>query len=133
MDDNAILIQKVNLKSFANEKELQKFLTNDDTDIKFAAYDYNSEACINLMKNARESGYWMGIVAINSTTDNLIVATYNRLKGQNIQFVIYLLAVVGDDTLYLVDPNDDTYYRIMAMAADFEDYYTPKVIRSKVN
>ena len=134
LDDNSVLIQKVNLKSFANEKELQKFLTNDDTDIKFATSEYNSEACINLMKNARESGFWMGICPVNTTDENVLTATLNRIRGAyDGSWNIYAMTIVGDNQIYLIDPSEDTrWFKVVTFGADFQEYSTPKV-KSNIN
>jgi hypothetical protein len=135
LEDNSVLIQKVNLKSFANEKELQQFLTEDDTNITFANSEYGSEACINLMRNARESGYWFSMFPCNTTNENIMSAAIKRNYGTySGSWDVYAMTVVGDDSIYLVDPVSDTrWFKLMTFGADFQDYYTPKVIKSKLN
>jgi hypothetical protein len=135
LEDNSVLMQKVNLKSFANEKELQRFLTEDDTNITFADSEYGSEACINLMRNARESGYWFSMFPCNTTDENIMSAAVRRNYGTySGSWDVYAMTVIGDDSIYLVDPVSDTrWFKLMTFGADFQDYYTPKVIKSKVN
>ncbi len=135
LEDNSVLIQKVNLKSFANEKELQRFLDSDDTNITFADSEYGSEACINLMRNARESGYWFSMFPCNTTDENIMSAAVRRNYGTySGSWDIYAMTIVGDDSIYLVDPVSDTrWFKLMTFGADFQDYYTPKAVKSKVN
>jgi hypothetical protein len=135
LEDNSVLIQKVNLKSFANEKELQRFLDSDDTNIAFADSEYGSEACINLMRNARESGYWFSMFPCNTTDENIMSAAIKRNYGTySGSWDVYAMTIVGDDSIYLVDPVSDTrWFKLMTFGADFQDYYTPKVIKSKLN
>ncbi len=131
-DNNTKLLTSVNLKSFVNEKELERFLKDDDTDVKYSTSHYASEACINLMRNARDKGYWMGILPCNTSEANLISATVSYQLGlSDSKWDIYALTIVGDDTLYLIDPLSDTsYMRVMKIGADFKYYCMPQEIKS---
>lgn len=134
-DDNVVLIHKANLKSFANEKELQRFLSEDDTNITFANSDYASEACINLMKNARDNGYWFGMFPCNTTNENILVSALKKQYGTYTgSWDMFAMTIVGDDSVYLIDPLSDTrFFKLMSFGADFRDYYTPKPVKSKLN
>lgn len=135
MDDNAVLIHQANLKSFANEKELQRFLDEDNTNITFANSNFVSEACVNLMKNAREKGYWFGLYPCNTTNENVLVAALKKTYGSyNGAWDVYSMTIVGDDSIYLIDPLYDTkWFKLMTFGADFQEYYTPKAIKSRIN
>lgn len=134
-DDNVALMHKANLKSFANEKELQRFLDEDDTNITFANSSYGSEACINLMRNARENGYWFSMLPTNTTDENILVAALKKMYGTyRGSWDVYAMTIVGDDSIYIVDPASDTrWFKLMTFGADFQDYYTPKAIKSRLN
>jgi hypothetical protein len=125
-DDNTKLIKNSHLRSFVNEKELQRFLAGDDTDSQYANEEYSSKACIYMMKNARDAGFWIGLLPVNYSSTNLISAIAEKMKGSNIVYDIYLITIVDDNDLYIVDPADDErFVKIMTMSADFEDYYNP--------
>ena len=122
--DNTKYMKQANLKSFATVKDLERFLKVDTTDQEYKD-DYASVAAIELMKRAREQGYWMGMSALNSTQENMFSAMLKERQGlgDDVQWVCYNVAVVGDSELYLVDPQHDSYMmRIMAMSGDFLEY-----------
>jgi hypothetical protein len=122
--DNIKYMKQSNLKSFATAKDLERFLKADSTDQEYKD-DYASVASIELMKNAREQGYWMGMSALNSTQENMLSAMLKERQGlgDNIQWVCYNVAIVGDAELYFIDPQNDTYaLKIMVMSGDFLNY-----------
>ena len=120
--DNVKYMKQANLKSFATSKDLERFLKSDTTDQEFKNR-YASEACLQLMKNGREQGYWIGMGALNQTPEGLLTAMVTDRKYGGMSWTTYALAVVGDDQLYFIDPQDDKYvFPIMTMSADFQDY-----------
>jgi hypothetical protein len=120
--DNVKYMKQANLKSFTTSKDLERFLKADTTDQEFKNR-YASEACLQLMKNGREQGYWIGMGALNQTPEGLLTAMVYDRKYGGMSWTTYALAVVGDDQLYFIDPQDDKYvFPIMTMSADFQDY-----------
>jgi hypothetical protein len=120
--DNVIYMKESRLKSFTTLKELERFVKADTTDQEFKD-DYASSACIHMMVNAREQGYWLGMGVLNQTPENLYAAILKDRQGVRISWTTYCLAVVGDADLYLIDPQNDTYiFLVMAMSADWADY-----------
>lgn len=120
--DNAKYMKQANLKSFTTLKELERFVKADTTDQEFKN-DYASKACINMMVNAREQGYWIGMGVINQTPENLYTAMLKDRQSGGMSWTTYCLAVVGDADLYMVDPQNDSYiFSVMTMNADWADY-----------
>jgi archaellum component FlaF (FlaF/FlaG flagellin family) len=120
--DNVKYMKESRLKSFTTLKELERFLKVDATDQEYKGR-YASEACLQLMKNGREQGYWIGMGALNQTPEGLLSAMVYDRKYGGMSWTTYALAVVGDDQLYFIDPQDDKYiFPIMTMSADFQDY-----------
>lgn len=120
--DNAKYMKQANLKSFTTLKELERFVKADTTDQEFKN-DYASKACINMMVNAREQGYWMGMGVLNQTQENLYSAMLKDRERGGMAWTTYCLAVVGDADLYMVDPQNDGYiFSVMTMSADWADY-----------
>lgn len=130
--DNSQLAKSTFLKSFENEKALERFIKSSSTSKQFTGDDYASEACISLMMEARESGYWMGITAENMTDENIWSAIYSRsISRSSVKWYAYNVAIVGDADIYLVDPinstGEATYYYIMTIGGDFNKYSESKV------
>jgi hypothetical protein len=120
--DNAKYMKQANLKSFTTLKELERFVKADTTDQEFKN-DYASRACINMMVNAREQGYWLGMGVLNQSQENLYVAMLKDRENGGMSWTTYCLAVVGDADLYMVDPQNDGYiFSVMTMSADWADY-----------
>lgn len=120
--DNVKYMKESRLKSFTTLKELERFVKADTTDQEFKS-DYASSACLNMMVNAREQGYWLGMGVLNQTQENLFSAMLNDRKYGGISWTTYCLAVVGDGELFYVDPQNDSYvFPVMTMSADFADY-----------
>jgi hypothetical protein len=122
--DNTRLAKSTYLKSFENEKALARFIQASKTVKSFTEDDYSSDACVSMMKESRDSGYWMGMTAINMTNESVWGALLTRSKGGTVKWMVYNVAIVGDADVYLVDPMDETgYYRLMTMGGDFKPYY----------
>ncbi|MFA5049083.1 MAG: hypothetical protein WC516_08720 [Patescibacteria group bacterium] len=123
-NDNIALIQKSNLKSFENMKALNRFLESAKTYNEFGEDGYASLACINLMREAKESGYWMGLTAINTTDTSLWKAiVLDRMGSDDVQWRVWNVAIVGDSDVYLVDAKDKTgVYFIVTFNGDFMEY-----------
>jgi hypothetical protein len=120
--DNVKYMKESRLKSFTTLKELERFVKADPTDQEFKN-DYASRACINLMVNAREQGYWIGMGVLNQTPENLYTAMLKDRQNGGMSWTTYCLAVVGDADLYLIDPLNDNYIlSVMTMNADWLDY-----------
>ena len=129
--DNVKYMKQSNLKSFATSKDLERFLKSDSTDQEFKN-DYASRACINLMRNAREQGYWMGMGIMNQTPENLYTAMLKDRQYGGMSWTTYCVAVVGDEELYMVDPQNDAYvFPVMTMNADWADYSGSEVVNFK--
>jgi len=120
--DNVKYMKQSRLKSFTTLRELERFVKADTTDQEFKN-DYASSACINMMVNAREQGYWIGMGVINQTPENLYTAMLKDRQYGGMSWSTYCLAVVGDAQLYMVDPLNDAYiFSVMRMSADWADY-----------
>lgn len=120
--DNIKYMKQANLKSFSTVKELERFLKADTVDSEYVN-DYSSPACIELMRRAREQGYWMGIVPLNSTYENLLQAMVSDRKIGDVRWTTFCVAIVGDSDIYLVDPQNDEYtFAVMTMTGDFLEY-----------
>jgi len=120
--DNVRYMKESRLKSFTTIKELERFIKADPTDQEFKN-DYASKACINLMVNAREQGYWIGMGVLNQTQENLYTAMLKDRQYGGMSWTTYCIAVVGDADLVIVDPLNDGYiFPAMTMNADWLDY-----------
>lgn len=120
--DNVKYMKESRLKSFTTLKELERFVKADTTDQEFKS-DYASKACINMMVNAREQGYWLGMGVLNQTQENLLSAMLKDRQYGGMSWTTYCVAVVGDTDLYFIDPMNDEYvFPIMTMSADWADY-----------
>jgi hypothetical protein len=129
--DNIALQKISNLKSFDNAKELERFL-REAKSISEYKDDYASVACINLMKEAKEQGYWMGITGVNTTDENYFKAMLRERKGMgdDVAWHVFNTVMIGDGDLYLVDAQDASYYFIVTIQGDFTDY---SGLKSEVN
>jgi len=120
--DNVRYMKESRLKSFTTLKELERFIKADQTDQEFRN-DYASKACINLMVNAREQGYWIGMGVLNQTQENLYTAMLKDRQYGGMSWTTYCIAVVGDADLIIIDPLNDGYvFPAMTMNADWLDY-----------
>jgi hypothetical protein len=122
--ENVALQKAANLKSFANTKELERFL-KDAKSIAEYKNDYASVSCINLMREAKEKGYWLGIMAVNTSDENYFKAMLRERNGtgKDVTWHVFNVAVIGDGDLYLVDTQDASYLFVMTIRGDFADYY----------
>jgi hypothetical protein len=123
VQDNVALQKISNLKSFENTKALERFL-KEAKSISEYKNDYASVACINLMREAKEKGYWMGITGVNTTDENYFKAMLRERKGigQDVTWHCFNVAIVGDGDLYLVDTSDSSYLFVVTIRGDFADY-----------
>ncbi len=103
-------------KSFENQKMLEKWLqTTSDK----SHFEYYSESAVELMKEARDDGYWMGLAPADFIYDGTGLP-------QRIEYplmsrgVVMCLTVVGGDTIYLVDPDALSVLKVTTMQADFD-------------
>lgn len=124
VEDNVRLIKSTYLKSFENEKALERFIKSSVTSKSFTSDDYASEACISLMVEARGKGYWMGITMENMTDESFWSALSRRtINRASIKWFAYNVAIVGDGDIYFVDPLQEAkYYYVMTMGGDFSKY-----------
>ena len=103
-------------KSFENQKVLEKWLktTSDKSN-----YEYYSEAAVELIKEARAEGYWMGVLpldlGVNPSGEKLVATVPINGSG----YVINLAVVAGSD-LYLIDPFTGSVIKSMTMQSDFD-------------
>ncbi len=116
--DNVIadMEKKAYPKSFENLKILEKWLqTTSDK----SHYEYYSESAVELMKEARNDGYWMGLLpldlSVNPNSEKLVATVPLNSSG----YVINLAVVAGSD-LYLVDPFTGSILKSMSMQSDFD-------------
>jgi hypothetical protein len=123
VEDNVALQKISNLKSFENTKALERFL-KEAKSISEYKNDYASVACINLMREAKEKGYWLGITGINTSDENYFKAMLRERqgKGQDVSWHCFNVAIVGDGDLYLVDTSDASYLFVVTVRGDFADY-----------
>jgi len=123
-NENIALHAKANLKSFENTKTLERFLKGSMAIKKSDPYGYASESCIELMKEARDSGYWMGLTSINASDESIYSAMLRRQKGyEPTTWHVFNVAIVGDADIYLVDSQDaNNYYLLSTMTGDFAEY-----------
>jgi hypothetical protein len=123
-NENIGLKATSNLKSFETKKALERFLSEATTPLKTDSKTYPSESCINLMREAKEKGYWLGITAINTTNENYYDAMKrDRMGAVDVQWHIFNVAIVGDSDLYLVDSQDiSNCFFIISINGDFSDY-----------
>jgi regulator of replication initiation timing len=124
VEDNMKLMTSTYLKSFENEKALERFINASVTSKSFTSDDYASEACISLMIEARENGYWMGITMENTTDESFWSALYRKtVERASVRWFAYNVAIVGDGDIYFVDPLQEAkYYYVMTMGGDFSKY-----------
>ncbi len=123
--DNIQLVKSSYLKSFENEKSLERFIKASTTSKSFTSDDYASEACISLMVEAREKGYWMGITMENMTDESFWSALYRKtMERSSVKWIAYNVAIVGDGDIYFIDPLEENtaFYYIMTMGGDFSKY-----------
>jgi hypothetical protein len=103
-------------KSFENQRMLEKWLqTTSDK----SQYEYYSEAAVELIKEARSEGYWMGVLPLNldvNPSSEKIEATV-PINGSG--YVINLAIVAGCD-LYIIDPFTGSVMKSMTMQSDFD-------------
>jgi hypothetical protein len=81
------------------------------------------------MREAKDKGYWLGIMAVNTSDENYFKAMLRERqgKGQDITWHVFNVAVIGDGDLYLVDTQDASYMFVMTIRGDFADYYKSSV------
>jgi hypothetical protein len=123
-NENIELYAKANLKSFENAKTLERFLKNSPTIKASDPYGYASETCVKLMREAKESGYWLGITAINTSDESIYDAMLKKQYGTyDGTWHVFNIAIVGDADIYLVDSQDaNNYYLLSTMTGDFAEY-----------
>jgi hypothetical protein len=121
LEDNVKLMKYSYLKSFENEKALVRFLKGSKTSKSFTENNYASDACVSMMEEARASGYWMGIMPINTSNENI---WSSLISNYPIKWSVFNVAIVGDADIYMVNPMEvDGYYSVMTMGGDFKNYY----------
>lgn len=121
--DNVALMKVANLKSFENTKALERFL-KEAKSISEYKNDYASVACINLMREAKEKGYWLGITGINATDESYFRAMLRERNGmgKDVTWHVFNVAIVGDGDMYLVDTSDASYMFVVTVRGDFTDF-----------
>lgn len=121
LTDNITQLSKTaNLKSFENLKALKNFLANAQAPKEDSTYA--SQSCIDLMKEAKEQGYWLGITAINSTDESVYKAIAHNLDP-DVQWHSFNIAIVGDQDIYLIDSQDASWcYFLVTIQGDFAQY-----------
>jgi hypothetical protein len=124
-NDNLALTITSNLKAFPTLKALQRFLSEANAPMNIKSTTYPSETCIELMKEAKLKGYWMGITSLNTTDESFYSALYkDRVNPRNnVQWHSFCIAIVGDSDLYLIDSqNVSNCYFIVSLTGDFAEY-----------
>jgi hypothetical protein len=103
-------------KTFENRNQLDKFmLTTKDK----SKYDYYSEASIELMNEAKEAGYWLGLIPVKAKYD---------YKGNPASLEVPIggggyivnVAVVGGTDVYIVDPCTGVKLKVTEMQYELE-------------
>lgn len=132
-NNNEVLLRTSNLKSFENKKALDNFLNSAKTYSEFENEGYASKACISLMREAKEAGYWMGMTPINTNESSYWDAIVLDRKGDpDVSWRLWCVAVVGDADIYIIDAKTrENVVFIVTFNGDFAEYnkeITPSTI-----
>jgi hypothetical protein len=113
------LEQKITIKPFASEDSLRLWLGKNDRNITMKDR-YPSEIALQLIRDARDEGYYMGITGyfeIDSLTQSYagtygkylvtLDATVANKIGNKQGKVVCNTAIVGDGEIYLIYPLED--------------------------
>jgi hypothetical protein len=103
-------------KTFISEKTLDKWLKTTKDKSK---YEYYSESAVELVKEARDAGYFMGIIPVKLTYD-----AYGNAKSLEVPMSgggnIMCVTVVDGNVVYLVDPATLFYFKTTTMQAELK-------------
>lgn len=118
-EQNELLGKLAEPKPFPSRSSLESWCKNNTSYNPSTSY---SEDAMRLMNLAREDGYFLGFVGVETTTDtsgNMVVKIPVYPYVNYSKFYVFNVAVVGESDIYLIDPARGTCLKTCETKAKF--------------